>query len=180
MKFTTLFAPLALLAPTFASPIINASASADSPTIVDALTSVNQTTVKFGNVIVNWNGGLLGTVPVLAESTALLVTVKKGTSIAEHSEPLDNDGALAVAGTTQSLVASVNTTLTTLIEARPKFDKLLLTPIIVLNLKIQRDATADLSEAIIAKVPEALQAIAKNLVAPIDQSFATAIDAYEA
>lgn len=176
MKFSIL-TPLALLAPAFASPIINASA--DSPTIVDALTNVNKTTVKFGNVIANWNGGLLGSVPIVAESTALLVTVKKGESIAEHSEPLDNDGALAVAGTTQSLVTSVNTTLTNLIEARPKFQKLLLSPVIVLNLKIQRAATAGLSEAIVAKVPEALQDIAKNLVAPIDQSFATAIEAYQ-
>ena len=168
MKFTTLLAPLALVG----------AALADSKSIVGALTTVDGTTTKLGNAVAKWKGDLLGTLPIVAESTALLVQVGKGTKTAKDSAALDFAGTIDVATATNKLVVSVNTTMTALIGARKKFDKLLLTPVILIDLGLQRRATSEMSAAIIAKVPADLQALAKNLVAPIDASFALAIAAF--
>ncbi len=143
-----------------------------------ALTTVDGTTTKLGNAVAKWKGDLLGTLPIVAESTALLVQVGKGTKTAKDSAALDFAGTLDVATATNKLVVSVNTTMTALIGARKKFDKLLLTPVIYIDLGLQRRATSEMSAAIIAKVPADFQALAKNLVAPIDASFALAIAAF--
>ena len=168
MKFTTLLAPLALIG----------TALADSKSIVGALTTVDDTTVKLGSAVAKWKGDILGTLPIVAESTALLVQVNKGTKTAKDSAALDFTGTIEVATATNKLVADVNATMTALIGAKKKFDKLLMSPLIFVNLGLQRKATAEMSAAIIAKVPADLQALAQNLVAPIDKSFELALAAF--
>ncbi|KAK4150782.1 putative antigenic cell wall protein [Chaetomidium leptoderma] len=168
MKFTTLLAPLALVG----------TALADGKAVVAALTKVDETTGKLGDAVTKWKGDIFGTLPIIAESTTLLVQVKKGTKTAEESEALDFDATLAVATATNNLVTSVNTTLSALMDAKPKFDKLLMSPLILVTLGLQKRATTDMSAAIIAKVPAELQELAKGLVAPIDASFEQAIDAF--
>lgn len=69
-------------------------------------------------------------------------------------------------------------TLETVIRAKPDFDRLLLRPVILLNLELQRDLTEDFSDAVIAKVPDELQANAKELVKGIGESFEKAIKTY--
>lgn len=170
MKLTTLLFPLTFLAPV---------ALADGASIVAALTTVDETNTKLGSAVTNWKGDILGTLPVIAESTALLIQVKKGTETAEESEALDILATLDVAKATNKLVASVNTTLTALIEAKGKFDRLLLSPLIFVNLGLQKHATSDMSAAIISKVPAGLQELAASLVAPIEAGFEMAIDAFQ-
>ncbi|EAQ87682.1 hypothetical protein CHGG_04301 [Chaetomium globosum CBS 148.51] len=172
MKLSTLLPVLPLLlSPTLAT-------TTDQPTIVSALTTVNETTTKLGTSVLTWHGGILGTVPILAESTALLIQVKQGTDAASASDPLDVPGTLAVATATGALVKSVNATLGAIVDAKGKFDRLLLSPLIAVNLGLQRRATAEMSEAVIGKVPEQLRELARGLVAPIDQSFGVAVEAY--
>ncbi|GAB1319369.1 Antigenic cell wall galactomannoprotein [Madurella fahalii] len=168
MKLTAVLTPLA-----FAS-----AALADGAAIIGALAEVNDATVQLGEKVGSWTGDILGTLPIVAESTSLLIKVKKGTKTAEESEALDFLQAIDVATATYGLVGSVNATMTNLINAKPKFDKLLMSPIIFINLGLQRKATTEMSEAIISKVPVELQAIAQDLVAPIDASFELAIDAF--
>ncbi|KAK3307439.1 hydrophobic surface binding protein A-domain-containing protein [Chaetomium strumarium] len=173
MQLTTVLAPLAFIGLATAHVGNNTSAS-----IVSALAIVNNATVDLGDAVTKWDGELLGTLPILAASTALLIDVKKGTIIAKESDPLDTAGALSVAGATNTLVASVNTTLTALIESKDKFDRLLLSPLIFGNLELQQKATSKMSDAIIDKLPDELEEVAENLVAPIDAGFEEAIDAY--
>lgn len=84
-----------------------------------------------------------------------------------------------MAQATQGLVSDVQSTLATIVAAKPKFAKLLLTPVILLNLVTEKDATDKFSAAVIAKVPTAQQALAKSIVAPVDTAFESAISAYE-
>jgi hypothetical protein len=177
MQLTTLLPALTLLLhPTLATT--TTTSSSDQPTIVEALTTVNQTTTKLGTTVASWQGSILGTVPILAESTALLIQVKQGTDAAEASAPLDVPGTLAVATATNALVKSVNATLAAIVGAKGKFDRLLLSPLIAVNLGLQRKATAEMSESVIAKVPEGLRELARGLVKPIDESFGVAVEAY--
>ncbi|KAJ3523013.1 hypothetical protein NM208_g12616 [Fusarium decemcellulare] len=88
------------------------------------------------------------------------------------------DETLQVAQATINLAADVNTTLETVIRAKPDFDRLLLSPVILLNLKLQQDASEDFSSAVIEKVPEELQGNAETLTKGIDDSFVKAIKKY--
>ncbi|KAK0637001.1 hydrophobic surface binding protein A-domain-containing protein [Bombardia bombarda] len=173
MKLTTLLTPLSLLA-LQASTVL-----ADGASIVNALDTVNNSTLKLNSLVSSWNGKLLGTLPIVAESTALLAHIMKGTKTAKDSAALAALDALGVAGSTITLSASVNTTLTTIIAAKRKFDKRSLSPVILLNLELEKSATEDFSAAIIAKLPADLQGLAQNLVAPIDASFEQGIDKYK-
>ncbi|KAG7287465.1 hypothetical protein NEMBOFW57_006976 [Staphylotrichum longicolle] len=168
MKLTALLLPLTLVGPALAT----------TNAIVGALTTVDQTTIKLGKAVTKWKGDIFGTLPIITESTTLLVQVKKGTKAAEDSPALDFQQTIDVATATNKLVVSVNTTLSALITSKRKFDKLLMSPLIFVNLGLQKHATSEMSAAIIAKVPKELQELAKGLVAPIDASFEKAIDVF--
>ena len=63
--------------------------------------------------------------------------------------------------------------------AKAKFTAdLLISPIILLNLKEEKAATDKFSAAVISKVPTAYQGLAANIVAPIDTAFNAAIADY--
>ena len=166
MKLTT------LLTFTLATPIFAASP------IPGAVTSVTDATTKLQNTLKSWDGHLLSAIPILGDSTALLHAIKQGTSQAKSSDPLTNDETFALVGLTQNLVSAVNGTLETLISMKPKFDKLLMSPVILLNLELEKDASNDFSAAVVEKVPSGLQETAKGLVAPIAVSFDKAINKY--
>ncbi|KAK0627573.1 hydrophobic surface binding protein A-domain-containing protein [Immersiella caudata] len=167
MKLTTLLAPLSLVATVFAQGVIEQS-----------LTTVNEQALELQQAVESWKGSFLGTLPIIKESTDILDSIHKGTKAAKGSPPLDVLGAIGVAVATQTLAQSVNTTLTTLIAAKPKFDKLLLSPAILINLSLQKAATTKMSEVIIEKVPVELQPTAQELIKPIDAAFEFAIQRF--
>ncbi|KAL2264113.1 hypothetical protein VTK26DRAFT_1982 [Humicola hyalothermophila] len=168
MKLTALLAPLALAG----------AAAADSAAIVAAVNAAAEGTTALGAAVSNWKGDLLGTLPIVTESTALLVTVKKGARTAEESDEMDFYGVLDVAHAVTDLTGVVNATLTALVDAKPKFDRLLMSPLIFATLELQKRATGEMSEAIVAKVPEQLQDLARDIAQPIDASFELALDEY--
>jgi hypothetical protein len=169
MKFTALLGPLALAAGTVL---------ANGASIVSSLSAIDNATLHLQSTVASWNGKLFTALPIVIESTSLLDAIKKGTKTAKDSAPLEPLEAIDVAGATITLAGSVNSTLTTLISAKPKFDKLKLSPLILINLSLQRKATGQMSEAIIAKVPAELQELAKNLVEPIDDAFGKGIEEF--
>jgi len=168
MKLSTLFVGLALMA----STILGQGA------IEKSLISVNDQTLRLGQAVSAWKGNLIRTLPIIKASTGILESVAKGTKTAKQSEPLDFLGALGVAVATNTLAGSVNSSLSALIQAKPKFDKLLLSPVILINLDLQRKVTTEMSRAIVEKVPAELQGVAEELVRPIDASFELAIDVF--
>jgi hypothetical protein len=56
---------------------------------------------------------------------------------------------------------------------------LIVSPVILLNLKLEKAATDKFAAAVISKVPTALQATAQGLITPIDNAFDSAIAVYE-
>ncbi|KAK1707098.1 uncharacterized protein CLUP02_04751 [Colletotrichum lupini] len=154
------------------------SVLADGAAIVAAMDEIAAQNTELGDTVSSWDGGLFGTLPIIIDSTKLLIKINEATKVAEDSEPLSALEAIGVAQATQKLSSGVQTTLTAVVDAKPKFDKLLLSPVILLNLKSEQSATDKFSAAVIEKVPEALQAFAKTLIEPIDTAFNNAIAAY--
>ncbi|KAF5018391.1 hypothetical protein F66182_9620 [Fusarium sp. NRRL 66182] len=154
------------------------SALASGDTISAAIDNISNATLALNNTIAHWPKTLIGTLPIITRSTQLLAEIHKGTKVARSSAPLSFQETIQVAQATTELGKDVNITLETVIAAKSSFDRLLLSPVILLNLEMQRDSSADFSEAVISKVPAELQENAKALVKGIDDSFAKAIAKY--
>lgn len=154
------------------------TAAASGADIVNALSNVDSETQTLQSIVEDWSGGLLSSIPIVTQSAHVLSAIHDGTDTAENSDPLTTDEALSIATAVSTLATTVNGTMTALINKHGDFKHLLLAPIVLLDLKAQKSASDEMSSAIIAKVPTALQAIAQNLAAPIDASFAQAIDVF--
>ncbi|CAK7242949.1 MAG: hypothetical protein STHCBS139747_004452 [Sporothrix thermara] len=153
-------------------------AAADGAAIIDALNNVDAETQELESRIENWGGGLLSSIPIVTQSAHVLSALNDGTDTADDSDPLTAAEAISIGTAVSTLAATVNGTMTAIINAHDDFRHLLLAPIVLLDLKAQKSASDKMSSAILAKVPTALQAIAQNLVAPIDASFNQAIEVY--
>lgn len=124
--------------------------------------------------------GLAGVIPLLIDSTSLLEDINSGTKIASSSANLTVSETLKIASATIALVTDVQSLLKTIVNAKPKFDALLLvSPVVLINLKQQKSATDQFSAAVVGKVPVMFQDFAKGLVAPIDTAFDAAIEKYK-
>lgn len=169
MLFSKLFA-LANLATT---------ALASGASIIAAMDTISATTVDLDTTVAGWNGNIFGTVPIVIKSTQLLIDIGNGTNTAKASDVLSITEAIQVALATNELGGVVEAALDTIVAAKSKFDKLLLSPVILLNLHLQKKATQDFSSAVIDKVPESLQAVAETLVQGIIDAFDAAIEKYD-
>lgn len=170
MRVTNFLAPLALLASTVA---------ANGQAIADAVGVINTVTLELQSKVTSWKGDLLGTLPIIVSSTELLQDIDNATKTAKASQPLEALEALTVAVAINSLSGSVNSTISALIARKHQFDKLLLSPVILLNLELEKDATDKLGAALQEKVPANLQGAAASLQATIDGYFDTGIKAYK-
>lgn len=159
-------------------------ALADGAAIVAAMATISSATVALNNTVASFPSNvladLLDVVPLLSDSITLLNDINAATHVAQTSANLTTLEAISVAQSTLSLASTVESTLNTIIAAKPKFDKLLVvSPVILLNLKEEKAATDKFGIAVTAKVPPALQATASGLLAPIDAAFNEAIGVYE-
>ncbi|KAG6002889.1 hypothetical protein E4U21_002711 [Claviceps maximensis] len=162
------------------APDLTRLSSADGKTITAALAAIQNKTTDLGSAVSAWDGHLLGVLPITSTSSHLLSQIKHATSTAQASDPLTLDGALAVALATGSLSAVVQATLRIIVDNKHRFDKLLIvSPVVLLELELQRHATAKFSAAVVDKVPVSLRGVAQGLVKPIDDAFGAAVDAYK-
>lgn len=170
MHLTTILAPLALLAGTVV---------ADGAAITDAIDGINTATVKLGGEVTAWQGDLLGALPIIVTSTELLADIDNATETTKASAPLSAIEAFTVAVAVSELSGSVNSTISALVARRADFDRLLLGPVVLLNLETEKAATDKLGAALADKVPAEDQAAAETLQATIDGYFDTRIQAYK-
>ncbi|KAG4418072.1 hypothetical protein IFR04_008809 [Cadophora malorum] len=174
MRLTQILLPVTFLVSHVVADGASISAAIDN--IAAATEKLNETVAEFpDNPIL----GLTDIGDLLVNSVGVLKTINEGTKVAEVSANLTALEAIGLAGKIQALSSTVTSTLDTTVDAKSKFDKLLIvSPIVLLNLKQQRSATVDFGDAVTAKVPVELQPVAQNLQAPILAAFDEAIDAY--
>lgn len=108
-----------------------------------------------------WSGSLLTSFPIVTLSAKLLIDINTGTWVASSSANLTLIETITIATATQNLVTVVEETLDTIVSAKPKFDKLLFSPLILLNLVEEQSATDKFSAKIIEKIPAAFQETAR-------------------
>lgn len=171
MRFSNLLVPVAL-----ATGVI-----ADGAAIVNSLSTIADATIALNSSVNSFakDGNPLKLLPIIVKSTSLLNDIKSGTKTAQASGNLTVDETLSVASATLALVSDVETTLSNIVLHKDLFASELVGPVILLNLDQEKSATDDFSAAVVAKVPAALQAVALNIIAPIDTAFAAAIETYK-
>lgn len=163
----------------FASFLGASSVLADGAAIVAAITAIQNSTLDLDTAVAEWDGGILGALPIVADSAALLSTINDATDTAKDSAVLSDLEAISVGLEIISLVTDVNTTLTTIIAAKPKFDGALLSGVVLLNLGLEKSASSDFSDAVIDKLPATFVSTGQTLSSEILASFDQAIDVYE-
>lgn len=161
-----------------ASLLSASSVLADGAAIAAAITTIQDATVQLGTTVATWDGGILSAIPITVDSATLLEDINTATRTARASAALSDVEAVTVGLGIISLVTNVNSTLTTLIAAKPKFDQTLLTGVVLLNLELEKAASGRFSDAVIAKLPATFVSTGQTLAAEITASFNVAIDAY--
>lgn len=162
------------------SVLFTAATAFAATAIPGAIQTIAKDTVTLNETVAEWRGLPLHLIPIIAKSTHLLDDIKKGTKTAKASDPLTTDEALGVAQDTVDLATTVHETIDTIIATKHKFDfYIIASPILKKMLKDQKAATVTFSNAVVAKVPEELQPIAKELIDPIYADFDRAIAAYQ-
>ncbi|KAJ4423914.1 hypothetical protein N0V82_001342 [Gnomoniopsis sp. IMI 355080] len=151
---------------------------ADGAAIVDAISGIQNATAELSATVASWNGGILGALPIVSESTSLLTAINDATDTAKQSANLSDIEAVTVGLTILSLVTDVNTSLTTIIDAKPKFDQVLLSGVVLLNLELEKGASTQFSDAVIEKLPATFVSTGETLSGEITDSFDQAIDVY--
>lgn len=151
---------------------------ADGAAIAAAVSVIQNATVSLGSTVSSWEGNLLGAVPIVADSTALLGTIHDGTRAVRASANLTDLEALTVGLAVLQLVTDVNATLAALVEAKPRFDRALLTGAVLVNLGLEKSASNEFSGALVPRLPTSFMSTGEALAGEIEASFDEAIDVY--
>lgn len=158
-----------------------ATVLADVKTISDSLKTITKDLVALDGTITKFDGQIFSALPILGASSKLEGSLKSGASTAKDSPPLSYDDTLVIADLVGVLAGDAKKTIDDLVSQKPKFDKLfIVSPIVLSTTKKLRAATANFSEAVIDKVPQELNTVAKNLVKGIDDDFVRGVNAYSA
>ncbi|RDA95934.1 hypothetical protein CP533_5895 [Ophiocordyceps camponoti-saundersi (nom. inval.)] len=128
-------------------------------------------TEALGQTVSSWNGGLLGTLPILGKAATLYLTIRQSTRVVEMAKPLSQDETIALVGKVQTLDDKVTKTFKAIFDAAPKFKRLFLTFAIRLNLLLDKDAVEGFIGNLLIKVPKDLRDLAKSLAKPIVDKF---------
>ncbi|KAF2218530.1 antigenic cell wall galactomanno protein-like protein [Elsinoe ampelina] len=172
MKFPTL--PLLSLL-----TLIPALTSADGASILSATKSVTRSATTFNSTVASFTGDLPTILTILKQSTDLLISIKKGTLTAKSSANLTDAEALTLVGPTQDLVATVQSTLNTVVRKKPVFRRTLTQVVALVNLKAEKEASDAFGRAVVGRVPVGLQPFAEALIAPLGPAFDGAIGEFE-
>ncbi|KAL2060661.1 hypothetical protein VTL71DRAFT_9302 [Oculimacula yallundae] len=175
LLLTQLLLPVTLLITQVLADGASISAAIDK--ISAAAIQLNETVAEFPD---NPIYGLTDIGDLLIDSTAVLKSIKQATKVAEASGELTLLEAIGLAGKITSLASGVQSTLDSTVAAKPKFDKLLVvSPVVLINLKLQKSATEEFGSKVVEKVPVDLRPIAENLQKPILEAFDKAIASYK-
>jgi hypothetical protein len=135
--FIAIVLPLALLA---------TQVLADGAAIIAAISTVSNATLALNKTVTNFPSNpfddLFDIPGLLVVSVTLLADINDGTKVADASTNLTLAETISLASATISLASVVESTLKTIVAAKPKFDALLIvSPVLLVNLLLEQKAT---------------------------------------
>lgn len=155
----------------------NATQSKD-PTTIESIRSIEQDIIKFNSLMVNWNGSVITSFPILNMCGKLLNDLKARTHTAHNSDNMTVDECLNCAKAIQELVGSLSETVSTAVAIKQKADNIYIRPIVLQLMKSLRNAASDFLGVIADKAPLELKDLAKTLTEAVDEPLEAGIQAY--
>lgn len=162
------------------------TARADNKTagpILEAMEHVSTHTTELGSIIGTWDGRMipnpLKAVVVQTKAIELMSALNSGLKTAERSEILDIHETLSIKDATENMIAAINATMETTIEAKPRLERHWgSVQIVRLNLHLQRGASRAFGSAVVAKLDSFARDEGAKSVAAIDAAFQQALRVY--
>ncbi|CEL03875.1 hypothetical protein ASPCAL05014 [Aspergillus calidoustus] len=171
MKFSAVLSALALVAPgVFASPT-----QRDLATIQGVITDIQGQVNSLQTAI---EASPLDADAIIAQSNALVTTIQDGATTVNGQPVLTQIEALGLVSPVQDLAADVDTTIQALIGVKDDILDLGEGCTTLEALQAQAAAAQQLSDAIVSKVPAALEDIATELAATVSAAIQKGVDAY--
>jgi hypothetical protein len=171
MKFSAVLSALALVAPgVFASPT-----QRDLATIQGVITDIQGQVNSLQTAI---EASPLDADAIIAQSNALVTTIQDGATTVNGQPVLTQIEALGLVSPVQDLAADVDTTIQALIGVKDDILGLGEGCTTLEALQAQAAAAQQLSDAIVSKVPAALEDIATELAATVSAAIQKGVDAY--
>jgi len=127
-------------------PLLATQVLADGAAIIAAISAVSNSTLALKKTVTNFPSNpfddLFDIPCLLVDSATLLTDINDGTKVADASANLTLAETISVASATISLASVVESTLKTIVAAKPKFDALLIvSPVLLVNLLLEQKAT---------------------------------------
>lgn len=158
----------------------------DATAVVDAVNTIASQMVVLNNTVTSYDGGILGTITALnieVESVKLSNDLKDAISTTQAAANFTNAESLTVASAFINLEPQIFSTLNNIVAKKPQFDTGLLgigslAFLVKGNLQQQKDLSAQLGDAVAAKLAPLYASLAPMINQQIADAFAKAIAAY--
>ncbi|GIJ92576.1 hypothetical protein Asppvi_001854 [Aspergillus pseudoviridinutans] len=158
----------------------------DAPAVVDAVNAIASQMVVLNNTVTSYAGGIQGTLTALkieVESVKLSCDLRDAISTTQDAANFTNAESLTVAQAFISLEPQIFSTLNNIVAKKPKFDTGLLgigslAFLVKSNLQQQKDLSAQLGDAVVAKLAPLYAQVAPVINKQIADAFDKAIAAY--
>lgn len=174
MKFSVIFSSIALVAGVTAE-----LQSRQVQKIVDVINDINEKTKALDSAVKSWNGKVADATDVLSASSDLGDTVSSGTSTVKGLQTLGNTDALELQEPVQDLTKTVKSVVDDLIAKKSTIVANGAGSAVEAQLTEQQSSSKGLSDAIVSKVPEALQSIATQLAGGISENLDRGVAAFK-
>ncbi|KAL9087671.1 MAG: hypothetical protein Q9165_006595 [Trypethelium subeluteriae] len=150
----------------------------DLATIQNALNAINTAAGTLDTDVKAFDGSSAAVTLLQSDSAAVLSAINTGNSQIAPTDPISYNDALTVAGTTGTLITTLNQTIADLIAQKPAFDSAGVSSIVLDQLQQQNTAATTFGATVVSKIPSDLQSIAQGLIAQITAAFQQGITAF--
>lgn len=154
------------------------STYADVQSIVTAIDAIAESATILESTVLAWSGKFFDAFALDIQNHIMYKLIKNDTVTARAEDDLTYGDALAVKTSSEQMVANINSTLDTFIDYRPKFDKAMLCPRMLMYLSQQKKAAAAFADAVVTISPGFGKVIADVLGRQVDDPYGKAVDVY--
>ena len=154
-----------------------ATVAADVATINTAITNVQKSLADLDTSVKAFQGAQQAA-DVQQKSAAAQQVITQGAQQVQATQPIALTDAIQLQQTAGGLTTQAMTTVMDLINQKPKFDQAGLSPVVLQQLQAQQQGANTLSQAIVSKVPAAVQNLATQMTGQIASSLNMGIQAF--
>ena len=187
MKLTYLFTAVLASSSALASPLAAVHVKRDAAAVVDAVNTIGTSLVTLNTTVTGYSGGLgseLTALKIELESSQLVRDLKDAISTTQQSANFTDAESGTVATALVTLEPQILSALTNIASKKAAFEKgildfISLTFLVKNNLQQQKDLSAQLGDAVTAKLTPNYASLAPLITGQIADAFTAAINTFD-